>query len=507
MSWALAFLNSVCYTFPVALTHIILYFQTTHTMVHRILRKHRHQSRPLPKQTPESQATQQMDYPETPQSPFNGSQASESSSSSEGSSSIAPQAPCRRICNSSNTTSQLPQPDRRAGSQSVPSGSPEQSPELSSWQAHHLDPQYPELSASSLQAPSSITPSIYAPGRSQQDSASLESRTYEQYVASQISNQYSLPSSNFEDWPTHNGDGSALASMDASGWQNVRESSIDIYDPGAEESNELLSGMGSWENPRVLGGASISYSCHRCDGMRYSLNRRSATDQCEGLTVNPSQIGNLVPMENSPARQDQATHSQEWWEIDYPSDPSALGIDQSLQPLSVRVVHGSFVEDANYTNIDAENSQNEGYPHDPGFYGNHHSRNPSALAPTSAPEPRNVASSIPSDLTPPFDRGVHSQPAPESSKRCQICNKPFSNNENRRRHMREQHREKFRYICQLTKDGSVCSAYVKDARNRRKHVDVVHPRESTDLPPTSTNRRSNDKTDEMLNGWFDKVRQ
>ena len=439
-----------------------------------------------------------MDYPEISQSPFHGSQAS------EGSSSIAPQAPCRRIYNSSNTTSQLPQPDRRAGSQSVPSGSPEQLSELSSCQPHRLDPQYPELSASSLQASSSIPPSIYAPGRSQQDSASLESQTYEQYVASQISNQYSLPSNYFEDWPPHNGDGSPLASMDASGWQNVRESSIDSYDPGAGESNELLSGMSSWENPRVPGAASVLDTYHRSDGMRYSLNRRSATDQRDGLTVDPSRIWNPVPMENNPARQDQGIHSQK---IDYPFDPSALGIDQSLQPPYFPEVHGSFVEDANDTTIDAENSQNEGYPHDPGFYGNHHPSNPSALAPSSALEPRNIPSSIPSDLTPPFDRGVHGQLAPESSKRCHTCNKLFSNSENRRRHMRELHTEKFQYICQLTKDGSVCSAIVKDARNRRRHVEVVHPRESTELPPTSTNRRSNDKTDEMLNGWFDKVQQ
>ena len=467
-------------------------------MVHPILRKPRHKSRPPPKQlTLESRAPQLMDYAEIPQSPFHGSRAS------EGSSSITPQAPCPSIYNSSNTTSQLPQPDRRPGSQSVPSGSPEQLPELS-WQAHHLDPQYPELSAQFLQASSSIPPSIYAPDRGQQDSASLESQKYERYVASQISNQYPLPSSYFEDWPTSNGDGSPLASVDASSRQNIQESSIDSYDPGAEESNELLSGMGSWVSPRVPGGASVLDNPHRSDGMRYSLNFRSVTDQRERFTVNPSQIWNPVTMEINPTRRDWGTHSQG---IDYPFDPSTLGIDQSLQPPYFPDVHGSFVADANNTNKNAYGSQNEEYPHDLSYFGKHCPRNPSALAPNYVPESRNILSSIAPNLTPHFDHDAHRQAAPESSKRCQICNKPFSNSENRRRHMREKHRKKFQYICQLIKDGSVCSAAVKVARNRRRHVEALHPRESTELPPKSTNRRSNDKTDEMLNGWFDEVQQ
>ena len=83
----------------------------------------------------------------------------------------------------------------------------------------------------------------------------------------------------------------------------------------------------------------------------------------------------------------------------------------------------------------------------------------------------------------------------------------FSNSENRRRHMREQHGEIFRYICQLNKDGSVCSAAIRLARNRRRHVKNVHPRESMELPPTSENNRANDKTDEMLDRWFDEVQQ
>ena len=209
-------------------------------------------------------------------------------------------------------------------------------------------------------------------------------------------------------------------------------------------------------------------------------------------------------MEINPTRRDWGTHSQG---IDYPFDPSALGIDQSLQPPYFPDVHGSFVADANNTNTNAYGSQNEEYPHDLSYFGKHCPRNPSALAPNYVPESRNILSSIVPNLTPHFDHDAHRQAAPESSKRCQICNKPFSNSENRRRHMREKHRKKFQYICQLIKDGSVCSAAVKVARNRRRHVEALHPRESTELPPKSTNRRSNDKTDEMLNGWFDEVQQ
>ena len=473
-----------------------------------------------------------MDCPKIPQSPFHGSQAS------EGSSSIAHHALSRRIYNFPNNISQLPQPNRRPGSQSVPSGSHELLPELSSWSAHRLDPQYTQLSAPPLQASSSITPSIYTPGRTQQDLASLESQSLQQYTPSQTSNQYSLSSSYFEavtpsvhshqryagggttssfrgaegsrsghGWPAYNGDCTPLTSLDSSGRRIVQGSSPELYNSGAEQSKEqgpnVLSGMGSWGSPRVTGGANVSDSYYRSDGMRYSFDCRSATDQREGLTVNLSLIRNLVPVENKSARRKQAIHSQE---IGWPVDQSARGIDQSLQSRDFPEVLGSFVEDANNTNTDVGGSQNEGYPHNLGFYGKNCPSNPSALAPSYAPEPRNILSSIASNLTPHFDHGAHSQLAPESSERCQFCDQHFSNSDNRRRHMREQHREKFQYKCQLIKDGSVCSANVKVARNRRRHVELVHPQESTELPPTSTNRRSNDKTDEILNGWFEKVR-
>ena len=222
-------------------------------------------------------------------------------------------------------------------------------------------------------------------------------------------------------------------------------------------------------------------------------NLRSETDQYEGLTVNPSQIQNPVLTENNPARQNQGTRSQE---IGYPVDPSTLGIDMSLQPRYFSKVHGSFIEDANSTNTDAYDSLEEGYSHDPGSFRNHGPSSPSASAPRYAPESRNIESST------AYNLAHNLAPPSESSRRCQICDRVFSNPDNRRRHMRAQHMEKFSYKCLLKKDGLACTSTITDRRNRRKHVNEVHPRESTELPPKSANRRFNDKTDEMLNRWF-----
>ena len=72
--------------------------------------------------------------------------------------------------------------------------------------------------------------------------------------------------------------------------------------------------------------------------------------------------------------------------------------------------------------------------------------------------------------------------------------------------MHEHHEEQFQYICLLSKDGLACTGHVKK-RNRRRHVETFHPRESTDLPPVSTHRRPNPQTDEMLNRWFVAVLQ
>ena len=481
-----------------------------------------------------SQAPQLMDYPEIAQSPLHGSQTS------EGSASIAPCALCRRFYNFSNPTCELPQHDIRPGAQSMSSGRSELFPEPPSLPAHLLDFQCSQPSAPPLQASSSVPPSQYAPSQTQLDLASPESQSLQQYTPSQTSNQYALSSSYFEvntpsvhsyqryggggtptsfrgsegsrsghGWPTCNGDGTLLTSMDTSGRRPVQGSSTELYSSGAELGNDqgpnILSGMCSWGSPRVPGGANVSGNHHRSDGMRYSFHRRSATDQNEGLTVDPSLIWNPVPVKNHPAHQKQGIHSQE---ISWPVDQSARGIDPSLQSRDFPEMLGSFVEDANNTNTDAGNSQNEGNPRSLGFYGSHRPSNPSALAPNHAPESRDILSSIAPNLTPHIDHGAHSHPAPESSEKCQVCDIPFSNSENRRRHMREQHKAKNQFVCQLVKDGSVCPANVTvTRRNRRRHVERVHRRESMMLPPPSGNHRANPRTDKMLNEWFDEVQQ
>ena len=466
------------------------------------------------------------------QCPPHGSQAI------EGSSSIAPQAPYRIVYNSSNTTLQLPQHDIRPGSQRMSSERPRMLPEPLSWSAHRLDPQCPQISAPPLQASSSVPPSMYATGRTKQVLSSPESQSLQQYTPSQTSDQYSLSSIYFEaispsvpshqryggrgittpfrglegsrsgdGWPAYNGDGTPLTLMDTSG-PIVQGSSIEFHNPGAEQSNKqgpnVLSGVGSWGSPWVPGEANVSGNYYRSDGMRYSINRRSAADQREGPTVDPRLIGNPVLSESNPAGQIQGIHSQE---IGWHVDQSARGIDQSLQPPYFPEVHGSFVEDANNTNTNEESSQKEGYSFDPGFYSNHRPSNPSALAPSLAHEPMNIPSSIPTNFTPPFDRGVHGQLVREFSRWCEICDLNLSSPENLRRHIRERHGGQVQFRCKLIEDGLVCSAHVKVARNRRRHVENFHPRESAKLPRKSGNHRPNDMTDEMLNGWFDKVQQ
>ena len=210
-----------------------------------------------------------------------------------------------------------------------------------------------------------------------------------------------------------------------------------------------------------------------------------------------------MPVVNNAARPNQGTYLRG---IEYQIDQSTLGIDQDLAGPDFSKEYGSFAEDANNTNTDAYNSQIEGCPHDPISFGRCYRSNPSALAGRNAHSSRDIPFSTVSNLTQPFDHGTHSQLAPGSCNRCNECNMDFANRQNLSRHMHEHHEEQFQYNCRLSKDGSACTGHVKK-RNRRRHVDVFHPRESTELPPISTHRRPNPQTDEMLNRWFDEVLQ
>ena len=270
------------------------------------------------------------------------------------------------------------------------------------------------------------------------------------------------------------------------------------YNSGAEQSNEqgldFLSGTGSW----VPGRANVSNSHHTSDDMRNSFNCRSATDKREGSTVNPSQLQNSVPIANNIARPTQGTYLQG---INYQTDESTLGIDQGLAGPDFGKEYGYFAEDANNTKTDAYDSQTEGYTNDPNSFGSCYPSNPSALAPRNAPDSRNILSSTVSILTLPFDHGTHSQLAPGSSNRCYECDKDFAHRQNLNRHMQEHHKEHSQYNCLLSKDGLACTGHATK-RNRRRHVETIHPRESMELPPKSTNRRPNPQTDEMLDRWF-----
>ena len=204
-------------------------------------------------------------------------------------------------------------------------------------------------------------------------------------------------------------------------------------------------------------------------------------------------------MENSHARQDQGTYSEE---ISHPVGSFMLGINPSLQLPNFSEKYEPFLEDANSKITDALNLQKEVYPRVPGYVGNTGPSNSSASAPRYAPDTRDTQPSTTSNLTPPLDHGAHSQPAPKSSKRCLFCDGEFSNPDNRRRHERHIHGEKSSYKGLLEKDGLACTSVTTDRRNRRNHVEVFHPRESAELPPRSRNHRPNDRTDKMLNRWF-----
>lgn len=349
-----------------------------------------------------------------------------------------------------------------------------------------------------------------------QYSAPLESRISPPYTASQMSNLYPLPPScisGVEDsrsghvLHSHNGDRFSLTSMVDSGPQTAQLSPIEPYNSGAEQSNEqgpnVLSGMGSWASRRVLGRAKLSNDHHTSDGRRHLSNCRSATNKSKGFTVDPSQIWNSVPIANNTPRPNRGTYLQG---IEYQTDPSTLGIDQDLAGPDFSREYGSFAEDANNTKIDAYNSQIEGYPHNTISSGSCYRSNPSALARRNAPSSRNIPPSTVFNLTPPFDHGTHSQIAPGCSNRCHECNMDFANRQNLSRHMHEHHEEQFQYNCLLSKDGLPCTGHVKK-RNRKRHVEGFHPRESTELPPVSTHRRPNPQTDEMLDRWFVEVLQ
>ena len=411
-----------------------------------------------------------------PQLPLHGSQAS------EGRSSTTPQA------NFSNSTSQLSQYNRRPESQGMPSGRPRPLPDRPLGLAHHPDSRYLQPPAPSLQT-SSSAPSC-ALNQPQQYPAPLQSRTSPQYTASQTSNPYTQQLScirRVEDSRsghgshTYNGEDSPLTSMPDFGPHIAHSFPTEPYNSGAEQSNEqeldFLSETGSWVSRQVPGRANVSNSHHTSDGMRNSFNCRSATDKREGSTVNPSQLRISVPIANNTARPTQGTYLQG---IDYQNDQSTLGIDQLLVRPDFWKEYRSFAEAANNTKTNAYDSQTEGYPHDPVSFGSRYPSNPSALATRNAPGLRNILSSTVSNLTPPFDHGTHSHLTSGSSNKCNDCNLIFANRQNLTRHIQECHKEHSQHHCLLSKNGLACTGHATK-RNRRRHVERAHPRESTEL--------------------------
>lgn len=456
----------------------------------------------------------------------------------------------------------------------MPSGRPGMPSELLSLQEyvqdHVQDPRWWQYEGSQLSAPPlqpfcTVPPFPYAPDQNQQNLAFLQSTPLQQYTVSQAPHQHSLPSSylaattpsgypvsrqrhseedtttsfrGVEDslsgygWRIHNGDGSHLSSTDGSGRQIVQESLMEPGNPGAEERGytevqqhlteqstvegiNALRGIDSWRSCSVQGGVNVSDDHYRSDSMRFSLNCRSATDKREAFSDTANQNWNPAPIENNPVRQSQWKNSQE---IDNPVDPSTRftsGIAPSLLNRSFSGAYEPFVKDVDKTKTGAFVSQNERFPRDLDDFDVH---SPSSLStfktPRYDPESKNVLSPTASDTTPRLYHDAHSQLAPESSKRCKLCDdnpgcerRPvFRSSTNLRRHMREHHSgsQRIDYKCLLNKDGSACETVVKKARYRRSHVESVHQRESRELPPIDAKKRPNNETDKMLDKWFAK---
>lgn len=105
--------------------------------------------------------------------------------------------------------------------------------------------------------------------------------------------------------------------------------------------------------------------------------------------------------------------------------------------------------------------------------------------------------------------------------RCKICDdnsecaeKPEFNGKavdqksNLDRHIRENHSDSRNssHECLLDKNGSACKKVINRARNRRRHVEKVHPTESTKLSSKDIDKRNaNAETDAVLEKWFRKV--
>ena len=455
----------------------------------------------------------------------------------------------------------------------MPSGRPRPSTELSSLREFPQDPQWggyggSQPSAPALQPSSTVPLSLYAPDQNHKSLALLNSAGLQHYAPNQAPYQYPLPSSypaattssghtiprqrynerdtttsfrGAEDsfsrhgWRSDNGDNFLSSSMDDPGRQIDQGYFTEPCNHGGEQrgssevqhnieqsivnGNNALRGIGSWRSFPVQSEVNYSDEYYGSDSMSCSLNCRPATDKCEAFGDNAIQNWNMAPTENTLARPGQWPSSQEIDNLVVPSTSLASGLDPNLLNGSFPRVYDPFVGDADMTNTGAFDSQNERFPH---YLGDSDNHSPSGSSTSQAPRydtgSRNILSPTASDTTPCLDYGANRQVAPESWRRCKLCDedpncerKPvFSGSVenqkiNQARHMRENHPRgpMNHYKCLLSKeDGSACKSVIKKARNRRKHVESLHKGDSRGLPSTSKDRRPNGETNKMLDKFF-----
>lgn len=493
-----------------------------------------------------------MDSAGMPQPPYHHSQAS------EGNSFIAPLAPHREE-DISCTTSQTSQYDIYPGSQSMPSGRPGPSTELSSLQELPQDSQWggfggSQPSAPALQPFSTVPPSLYAPDQNHTSLALLNSVRIQHYVPSQAPYQYALPSSypvattssghpiprqrhserdtttsftgaeesfSGHNWSNDNGDDLVFSSMDDPGRHIDQGYFTEPCNHGGEQrgSSEVQHNLEQRivnGNNALRGIGEVNYSDEydESDSMSRSLNCRPATDKREAFGDNAIQTWNPAPTENTLARPGPWSTSQEIDDPVVPSTSLASGLDPNLLNESFPRVYDSFVGDADMTNIGAFNSRQERLPRHLGDYDDH---SPSGSSTSQAPRydtgSRNILSPTASDTRAYLDYGANRPVAPEPWRSCKLCDedpsyepKPvFSSGVNKARHMRESHPcgpINYHKCLLSNKDGSACKSVIKITRNRRKHVESLHKGVSRELPSTSKVRRPNGETDKMLDKWF-----
>lgn len=323
-----------------------------------------------------------------------------------------------------------------------------------------------------------------------------------------------------------NGGNSGWSPMDGLSRQNVQGSSLESYDPSFDrysysQAQQPRTEQSTMYQPIALPGldprndfprqyqADITGEDSEPDGMGESLRVHSATNNHEAGGDSDVQPWNRTTVGNNISSGRQCSDSQEMGTKANPY--TAPGIDPSLIDGSFHETYGSFCAEVDQTHAGGGDTQNVGFPRNSDDLDSYSPNGPSTpMFFGSAPCSRRRAGHRPGH---PLSSG-------SSMKTCTICDddpdcerKPAyygtseSQKSSLRRHMREEHSggQNWSYQCSIDKDGSPCGEFISRADNRRRHVELTHPKESRQLPPKNAKRNANDITNALLDGWIPKV--